>query len=75
MPVPQTFTSGALGVGHKVIGKLHAYIEVPLSGTISKNCLALNVSLLVDVQFRLLHQGAGCTTDKGEKDNGGRVHV
>ena len=36
-------------VGDEVVGKLHAYIEVSLSSSISKNCLALNVCLLVDV--------------------------
>merc|ERR1719451_183077 len=59
MPVPQTFTSGALGLATKWSASSMTRSGYP-DQHISKDGRSLNVCLLVDVQLVLPNQGSRC---------------
>merc|ERR1719158_1686822 len=61
-----------IGVGHKVISKLHASVQGSLASAIPKDCLTLNIGLLIDVQL-VLDQGCRCSREERDNNQNG-VH-
>merc|ERR1719321_2123317 len=63
----------SVGVSHEVVSELHAHVQITLASAISKDCLALDVRLLVNIQL-VLNQSTRRTAQEGGKEQD-RVHV